>query len=142
VVASVIVIVVATILGVLMVYNQALYFMLFGSIAGTLFSMVAVMITGLVFPYRRKDIYDKSPIKQKVGGVPVVSILSAIALVFLGIFLYFYLGYPEIGFWAPMSVTLFVGVWVVGFAIYAVSYLIRRRQGIDLGMLFREVPPA
>jgi len=142
VIASVIVIVVATILGVLMVYNQALYSMLFGSIAGTLFSMIAVMIAGLVFPYRRKDIYDKSPSTQKVGGVPVVSILSAIALVFLGIFLYFYLAYPEIGFWAPMSVTLFVGVWVVGFAIYAVSYLIRKRQGIDLGMLFREIPPA
>ena len=142
VVASVIVIVVATILGAVLVYNQALYYMLFGSIAGTLFSMVTVMIAGLVFPYRRKDIYDKSPSAQKVGGVPLVSILSLIALVFLGVFLYFYLGYPEIGFWAPLSVVLFVGVWVVGFAIYAVSYLVRRRQGIDLGMLFREIPPA
>jgi amino acid transporter len=142
VVASVIVIIVATILGVLLVYNQALYYMLFGSIAGTLFSMIAVMIAGIIFPYRRKDIFDKSPSAQKVGGIPLVSILSLIGLVFLGIFLYFYLAYPEIGFWAPMSVTLFVGVWVVGFAIYAVSYLIRKRQGIDLGMLFREIPPA
>jgi len=133
--------IVSEILAVLLVYNQALYFTLFGSIAGTMFSMIAVMIAGLIFPYRRKDIYEKSPSIQKVAGIPVISIVSLIGLVFIGMFLYFYIAYPQIGLWAPMSVALFFGVWVVGFAIYFVSYLVRKRQGIDLGMLFKEIPP-
>lgn len=133
--------IVAEILAVLLVYNQALYNTLFGSIAGTMFSMVVVMIAGIVFPYRRKDIYEKSPSIQKVAGIPLVSILGVIGLAFLSVFLYFYVTHPEIGLWAPMSVALFLGVWVVGFAVYFISYLVRKSQGVDLGMLFKEIPP-
>jgi hypothetical protein len=57
------------------------------------------------------------------------------------VFLYFYVTHPEIGLWAPISVALFLGVWVVGFAVYFISYLVRKSQGIDLGMLFKEIPP-
>jgi amino acid transporter len=139
--AIVITMVVSEIITVLIVYNQALLATVFGSIAGTLFSMIAVMIAGLIFPYRRKDIYDKSPSKQKVAGVPLVVVLSIIGLAFVGLFLYFYIAYPAIGLWAPLSVTLFIGVWIVAFVLYAISYLVRKRQGIDLTMLFKEIPP-
>jgi APA family basic amino acid/polyamine antiporter len=140
-VAIVITIIVSEIITVLVVYNQALLATVFGSIAGTLFSMIAVMIAGLVFPYRRKDIYEKSPSTQKIVGIPLIAILSIIGLAFVGLFLYFYITYPAIGLWNPISVALFVGVWIVGFALYGISYLVRKKQGIDLTMLFKEIPP-
>jgi APA family basic amino acid/polyamine antiporter len=139
-VALLITVVVSEIITALLVYNGALLTAVFGSIAGTLFSMIAVMVAGLVFPFRRKEIYGKSPSK-KILGIPLIVLLSAIGLGFVGLFLYFYITFPAIGLWAPLSVDLFVGVWIVGFALYGIAYLIRKRQGIDLTMLFKEIPP-
>jgi amino acid transporter len=140
-VAILITVVISEIITTVLVYNGALLTAVFGSIAGTLFSMIVVMIAGIVFPYRRKDIYEKSASIQKVAGIPLIVILSVIGLGFVGLFLYYYITYPAIGLWAPISVELFVGVWIVAFALYGIAYLFRKRQGIDLTMLFKEIPP-
>jgi hypothetical protein len=42
----------------------------------------------------------------------------------------------------PGIVLITLGVFaVVGPAIYGLSWLVRRRQGVDLGLVYREIPP-
>jgi hypothetical protein len=41
----------------------------------------------------------------------------------------------------PGKVWLALGVYAVAFAIYFISRAYRRRQGIDLSLTYRELPP-
>jgi hypothetical protein len=108
-----------------------------------------VSVAAIVFPYRLKGVFEGSPpiVAKKIGGIPVMTILGII-----GVLVNVYFGYataqPDVS--PPPSGTLLVQYLayatvpltiIAGFLIYAVSYMVRRRQGIFLASVFKEIPP-
>lgn len=110
------------------------------------FTMVS--IAAILFPFRMKSQFNASPsvVTKKIGSVPIISILGVI-----GVIVNVYFGYatasPAIS--APPSGALLQALAyasvpitiIVAFVIYGISYVVRKRQGIALGLAFKEIPP-
>jgi amino acid transporter len=112
--------------------------LIFGSVIMQFFSMISAVL----LPIRKKETYATSPIsKYKVAGIPLISITGAIGAVLLGWLAYLYATIDGLGVNSPTSALFLVGVYGSGFAIYLLAVLYRRRQGIDVNLAFREIPP-
>src|ERR1700674_15815 len=106
----------------------------------------ATVVAAIMLPWRRKDLYDASPIAQyKVAGVPLITIVGVIA----GLFLLFMLW--EWSFNAdnlygttlqktPDSVKYFLATYIAAVVIYVIARVVRKRQGIDLARIHHEIP--
>lgn len=115
---------------------------------GVLAGVVCILIVALaafVFPSRRKDLYLNSPANQKFMGIPVlriVSPLSALVMVFLVWAVLKYpalaIGTPEHAWWVPAFVA---GIVVVGLLLYYIPKMVRKSQGIDIDLVYKELPP-
>ncbi|MGI0084491.1 MAG: APC family permease, partial [Nitrososphaerales archaeon] len=109
---------------------------------------VSYIIPGLalmVFPFVKKDIFQKSPgfVKSKIGGLPLMTIVGfvvAISFAYIG-----YIGYlnPAVTSTAtaPYGFALVASVIIIGFVIYFASKLFYKGKGIDVSLAFKEIPP-
>ncbi|MEZ5827695.1 MAG: amino acid permease [Hyphomicrobiales bacterium] len=100
-----------------------------------------VLAAGIFFPYLRPELYEKSPVANiKVFGLPAMSVacfLGAVASQFYFWTLFFD---PNAAGHDPTQVAIVGGVFVLGFVFYFVMKLIRRSQGIDVTLAFKEIP--
>lgn len=115
-----------------------------GSIAAIyLFMAVPVAIAAMVFPLR-KTLYEASPlVRYKVGPIPVISIVGMLAVIFDLIIIAVYM-VPEyaIGGSDPGTLTMIGIITTVGIIIYFVSRYLRKREGVDIDLSFKSIPPA
>jgi APA family basic amino acid/polyamine antiporter len=111
---------------------------------GLYFAFIIVSLAAIVFPYRKKGIYEKSPISGwKFANVPAITWIG-IASLLVSLYLeYTCLSSPALGgaiTWT--SIGSVIGVFVFGIVIYFIYMAYRRTQGIDLSLVFGEIPPA
>ena len=109
-------------------------------------TFLATVVAAVILPWRRKDLYDASPIAQyKVAGVPVISIVGVITGLFLLYMLYQWSFNPDNLYGTslqktPNSVIYFVATYVVAVVVYVIARVVRNRQGIDLRRIHHEIP--
>jgi len=119
-------------------YIGAAYFLV-------LVNMIIVSVAGLVFPYLRKDMFEQMPLKSRIAGVPVFSIISLLAIVFVGWTLTSFFTNPDLmasfGITQTMTITGVV-IWVIGIVVYFIARAYNKSRGIDLDIAFRQIPPA
>jgi len=106
----------------------------------------ATVVAAIILPWRRKDLYDASPIaKWKVAGVPAITVVGVIT----GLFLLFMLWewsfngadlYGTTFSSTPNSVYYFLATYIVAVVIYVVARYVRKSQGIDLSRIHHEIP--
>jgi APA family basic amino acid/polyamine antiporter len=107
--------------------------------------MIAFFMTSIalaVLPYRHKQIFETyCPVKQKIGSIPAISVLgiaSAVSLVF-----YEYVFITNSVFFGVTTSLLeaMAGIIVFFLAFYFVVQAYRKRQGLDIMLAYRELPP-
>ena len=100
-----------------------------------------VLLAGVFFPYRRPDIYGKSPIANKrIAGIPVMSVACAIGSIAAFLF-FFNLFFDDFAAGhARHSLSVLIGWFVGAFLIYWIMWFIRRRQGVKVELAFKEIP--
>lgn len=112
---------------------------------GTQIAYVLISLTAILLPYRKKEIFESSPIgKYKLGGVPWISILGGLSLIVnLYIAYIFVLGPSFTGVTVPTltSIEFVIGIFAACLVVYLIAWGVRRSQGIDLKLSFSEVPP-
>ncbi len=106
----------------------------------------ATVVAAIILPWRRKDLYDASPIASwKVAGIPAITIVGVIT----GLFLLFMLWewsfnaadlYGTTFSATANSVYYFLGTYAVAVVIYVIARVIRKNQGIDLSRIHHEIP--
>jgi amino acid transporter len=105
---------------------------------------ILVSISAIIHPYRNKSLYDNSPISHwKVGGLPALTVAGIGGLIVSAYLEYTCLSSPALGgpiSWVSISSAL--AVPIVGVVIYYIFKFYRRSQGIDLDLVYKEVPPA
>ena len=111
--------------------------------AGWMIGQSIAAIAGIVFPYRRKDLFESAPpiAKARIGGVPVLTILGVATLL-----ISIWLGYAAMtptfaGVIDPMAIAFTYGMFVIGVIIYVISSVYHRLTGIPLELSFKEIPP-
>ena len=105
-------------------------------------AFLVTSIAGILFPYKAKTIFEQSPgwVKSKIGGVPVVTLVGCFSTVVELILLYGGMTNAVIG-GAPASYPFGVGITLSGIILYYVAKWYRKRQGIDLSLVFKDLPP-
>jgi basic amino acid/polyamine antiporter, APA family len=100
-----------------------------------------VLLAGVFFPYRRPDIYSKSPIaNMKIAGFPVMSVACALGAV-AAFFYFFNLFFDDFAAGhARHSMSVLIGWFVGSFVLYWIMWFIRRRQGVNVDLAFKEIP--
>jgi amino acid transporter len=99
------------------------------------------MIAGVLFPFRRRDLYRASPAaKYTILGVPMISVMSAIFLAFALFCLWQGLFADELGVNSRSGLLFLVGLWGVGLVVYLASRILRRNRGESVGEAYRELP--
>ena len=98
-------------------------------------------IAAAILPWRKPDIYNASPIaKYKVLGLPLITVLRARFTAILVFALYKWFTDDVYGVNNTSSLWYMLVLYGLAFAIYAVSRVYRRTQGVDLGMVYKEIP--
>ncbi len=112
------------------------WFMMVGTTVFCIFRYLFDCLTGIMVPFKRPEIYERG-LKIEIAGIPLISIVSWIALVF----------WSYIFWWAcleldPMTINTYT-VWIaIGMLIFSGYYVYNRKRGIDVASIYREVPPA
>lgn len=110
-------------------------------IEAAVLAWAVVLGAGIVFPYMRPEIYEKSPLAGKtVFGLPIMTV--GCFLGFCAAMFYFWTLFsdPNAAGHDPVQVAIVAGVFVIGLVFYQIMKMIRRSQGIDVTLAFKEIP--
>ncbi|HUD77203.1 MAG TPA: APC family permease [Streptosporangiaceae bacterium] len=102
-----------------------------------LFSAIAVVI----LPWRKPDLWAASPASRiKLFGVPIVPAAGWVTIALLVFDLYEWFS-NSLYFVNNRDSLYFMGaMYVLAIVVYVFARIIRRRQGIDLGLINKEIP--
>ncbi len=102
-----------------------------------LFSAFAVVL----LPFIKKELWQASPASRiKLFGVPVVPAAGVITIGLLGFNLYEWLSNAAYGVNNKDSLYYMGAMYVLAIVIYVGARIVRSRQGIDLGLINKEIP--
>lgn len=106
----------------------------------TLIEISLVCFAAMVIPLR-KAFWNASPAKKyMIGAIPVISIAGIVGTFYNALSVWIYSTTPAMGF-GLQSEMLTITIFVIPFVLYWIVRAVRRRQGIDLDIIFRELPP-
>ena len=99
-------------------------------------------ISMALMPFLRKDIYKRAvPHKWSIGKIPVITIVGSAVFAFLLGVLAVTWGNPVL---LPVNFVTLLSLGIIyasGIAIYVIAYYINKQRGIDLNLIFSEIPP-
>jgi basic amino acid/polyamine antiporter, APA family len=102
-----------------------------------LFSAIAVVL----LPWLKPDLWRASPAsKVKLFGVPIVPVAGVITIGLLGFCLIAWLVNDNYFVNDPKSLIYMGAMYVLAILVYVIARVVRRRQGIDLGLINKEIP--
>lgn len=112
------------------------------AIAAITFTFTTIGIAAAVFPYRRPEMYENSPISEwSVGGIPFMTIVGTITALYMAGMLYFFFTDPLVGATTTPSLVAVFGVFGLGFVIfYGMKYYRKKYQGIDIDRAYEQIP--
>ncbi len=99
-------------------------------------------LAGALLPYRQKEVYRLSPAaKYKVGPVPLITITGIVGMIFNVVIIYYWLTVPALGLTNYAVLVFIIGAYVVGAIWYFAFKEYRKRQGLDISLAFKTIPP-
>jgi amino acid transporter len=118
-----------------------------GLVNYTITYAIVFLVVGLaaaLFPFLKKSTFESAPkfVKSRLGGFPVLTIFGIIDMILFGSI--FIISLENSAFSGPLglsSYALILTMFFSGVIIYAIAYLVRKRQGIDFSMISKEIPP-
>jgi amino acid transporter len=108
--------------------------------------VVIVGIAAIAFPSRRPDLYQASPANIRFLGVPVLYIVAPLSILVMLFLVWCTVTYPGLALAGNpdnlWQIPAFMGmIVVVGLVLYYGAKFIRRGQGVDIDLAYRELPP-
>ncbi len=110
---------------------------IFGYILG--FSIVSA--AAILFPFRLPEVFESSPVRWRIGRVPVMSVVGALSLVALGVMAWAFWTDPSAGIEGKLSTKILnFAIFGSGLVIYFVAKFLQRARGVDVSQRFKEIP--
>jgi amino acid transporter len=104
-------------------------------------TFVGSTVAAGILPWRKREIYNASPIaKYKFLGLPLITLAAILFLAFLGFCIYKWLQDGVYGSNNHGSLIYMGCLYGVALAIYIGSRIVRKRQGLDMSMVYGEIP--
>ena len=101
-----------------------------------------------VFPFIKKDTFEAQPtyVKKRIAGIPTMTIfgiLGALSTIVMDIFVALnpsYAGIPAN--LSNISLVILGLIFVIGLVFFVASKAIQKSRGLDLSLVFKEIPPS
>ena len=108
--------------------------------------IVIVAVAAIAFPSRRPDLYQASPANVRFAGIPVLYIVAPLSIVVMLFLVYLTVTYPALALAGNLDnlwqIPAFMGmIVVIGLVLYYGAKMVRRGQGVDIDLVYRELPP-
>jgi amino acid transporter len=117
---------------------------LLGALLAQIVAFIVVSIAGIVFPYRLREVWESAG-ARRLFGVPAVTLAGLGGVLVLGammgIFIFNSTVNATFAVTRRLSIFFMVGVVLLGVVWYAIAYFYNRSRGVDLGLVYREIPP-
>ena len=126
------------------IYAFTTWFTAISVLLGLSLTLLVTAVGGIVLPFRQRAMVENSPYGRRIAGIPLVSLVAFVALIGFGLGVAVILWDPGSGASLsanPGKLWLALGIYALAFVIYFVSRAVRRSQGIDLSLTYRELPP-
>jgi len=99
----------------------------------------------MVMKWRAKSIWDSSAFpKSGIAGIPWMSIIAAIYAAFMGWNIYMFiwdpLGAYAVGYKNTASFVFMISLYGIAAVVWVVAYLVRKKQGMALEAVAKEIP--
>ena len=108
--------------------------------------VVIVGVAAIMFPSRRPDLYQASPANVRFAGVPVLYIVAPLSILVMLFLVYLTVTYPALALagnpdnlWQIPAFMLMIVV--IGLGLYYGAKMVRSGQGVDVDLVYRELPP-
>lgn len=103
-------------------------------------AFLVVSLTGLAFPYVKRDVFEGSPAAIRLAGIPLMTIAAAVGTVFTAFLLYRSFVDETFGASTAISLEITGGAFVVAIVWFYVARFYRQRQGVAVDKRFQEIP--
>jgi amino acid transporter len=126
------------------IYAFTDWFSTLSVLLGLSLTLLVTAVAGTLLPYRQRAMVAASPYARTVLGLPLLTVVGALAFVGFAAAVAILLWDPGSGASLsanPGKLELAALVYVAAIAVYFVSRAVRRRQGIDFELAYRELPP-
>jgi uncharacterized membrane protein len=98
-----------------------------------------VSIAAILLPYKLPDVFATSTVNQRVGKIPVISIIGVLSVIACAIMGWAFLADPMSGMTKPMII-FDVVIFLSGLVIYYIAKWVRARKGVDISLIYKELP--
>lgn len=105
---------------------------------GIVLSVMA--IAAAIFPFTNRDVFEASPARFKVAGIPLITITGVLGTLVMAWVVYSTFIDPVFGANSPASLILMLVAFSVGIVWYFVARSMRKKEGVDLDARFDEIP--
>ena len=125
------------------VYAFTDWFSSLSALLGLSLPLLVTAISGTLLPFRQRALVENSPYSRRIAGVPILTLVGCLATLGFGAAIVVLLWDPGSGASLsqnPGRVALVAGVYVVGLVGWFVARAIRRAQGVDIDLAYRELP--
>jgi amino acid transporter len=100
-----------------------------------------VLFAGIFFPYRKKSLYEKSPLAHNlILGLPAQTVACFLGSIGAGIAFIFMWNDNFAAGHSPYSLAVMGGFILAGLIIYTIMYYYRKSKGINVNECFKEIP--
>ena len=131
----------AVVVSILYSYLPHFSNLLLDATLGIAITYLATTIAAIILPFKEKDLYEGSPVaRYKILGIPWIVVAGVIFGGFLVWNIYMWVTQSVYGVNNAMSGIFMGALYVIGIVIYFVSKAMRRKQGIDLDMVYKNIP--
>jgi basic amino acid/polyamine antiporter, APA family len=128
-------------LGALYAYNSTFHSYTLDATLVIAVTYLGSAIAVVILPLRKPDLWAASPAsKIKLFGVQVVPVAGVVTIALLVFCLYEWLSNDNYFVNSHDSLYYMAAMYVLAVVIYVGARLIRNRQGIDLGLINKEIP--
>ena len=127
------------------IYSFTDWFSSITALLGLTVPLLVTAISGTLLPFRHPELVASSPYARKVAGIPVLTLVGGLAILGFSAAIAILLWDPGSGTSLSENagkVLLVAVVYVAALAIWWISRAIRRQQGIDVDLAYRELPAA
>jgi len=110
-------------------------------IFGFILSFIVISISAALLPYRLPDVFETSAVNQRIGRVPVITIIGVLSVAAQVFMAWVFLRDPSAGLNGnPKMIWFNVIVFLSGLVVYYVAKFVQRRRGVDVDLSFKQVP--
>jgi basic amino acid/polyamine antiporter, APA family len=110
-------------------------------IFGFILGFMLVSVSAMVFPFRRRELFEGSPVNGRIAGLPLMSVVGFLSLAALTVMAWAFLTDPSAGLVGhPGLVWMNIIIFVSGLVIYYLARAIQRSRGVDIARRFAEIP--